>query len=113
MLHLFTIKLSSTWDHYPVCAVLQEGEEGRGYVKNKEKRGWDGSHATKMQARIEFKKKVTQAKGDARKDCLETIQKDIEDGRKRLLTPQSWNGTGTPDVCRQKVWLKKGLPREV
>ena len=84
MLHIFTIKPSSTWDHYPVCAVLQEGEEGRGYVKNKEKRGWDGSHATKMQARIELKKKVIQMKGDARKDCLETIQKNIEDGAKEI-----------------------------
>ena len=38
MSDIFTIKLSSTWDHYPVCAVLQEGEEGeegRGYVKKR------------------------------------------------------------------------------
>ena len=82
VLHIFTIKLSSTWDHYPVCAVLQEGEAGRGYEK-KGRRGWEGSHATKMQARIEIKK-VIQPKGDARKDCLETIQKDIEDGAKEF-----------------------------
>ena len=33
VLHFFTIKPSNTWDHYPACAVLQEGEEGRGYVR--------------------------------------------------------------------------------
>ena len=41
VLHVFTIKLSSAWDHCPVCAVLQEGEEGRGYVK-KERMAWVG-----------------------------------------------------------------------
>ena len=41
VLHIFTIKPSNTWDHYPVCAVLQEGEEGRGYVK-KERKAWVG-----------------------------------------------------------------------
>ena len=53
-------------------------------VQKRKDVGRDGSHATKMQARIEFKKKVIQPKGDARKDCLETIQKDIEDGAKEI-----------------------------
>ena len=32
------VKLSSTWDHCPVYAVTQEGEEGRGFAKGR-KRG--------------------------------------------------------------------------
>ena len=61
-----------------------------------------------MQERIEFKKKVIQLKGDARKDCLETMQKDIEDGRKILLTPQSWKGTGRKGLSREVWGLMKG-----
>ena len=74
VLHLFTIKLSSTWDHFPVYVVILKGEERRCYVKKR--KGVGGMAATRRRCKQEWdsKRKVIQSKGDARK---------VEEGRRK------------------------------
>ena len=55
-----------------------------------------------MQARIELKKKVIQPKGDARKDCMETIQKDLEDGAKEIAQTTKLERYRGPKTCADK-----------
>ena len=71
-----------------------------------------------MQARIELKKKVIQMKGDARKDCLETIQKNIEDGAKEIAhtTKLEWyrdaRRVPTKIVAQERAATRSSRPVE-
>ena len=56
-------KLCSTWDHYPVHAVVEEGEGGRGNVKKKKARKSMDGVARDDEAATEYKRKVLQTQG--------------------------------------------------
>ena len=100
VLHVFTIKLSSTWDHFPVYAVILKGEEGRCYVK-KEK-AWVKWQPRDGGARIVCKKKVVYPEEGIGKYCLETIQKKTEHAAKEIAH--------TTKLERDR---ERGLSREV
>ena len=71
-----------------------------------------------MRARIELEKKVIQPKGDARKDCLETIQKDLEDGAKEIAhtTKLEWyrdaRRAPTKIVAQERAATRSSRPVE-
>ena len=82
-------------------AVILKGEEGRCHVE-KEEKAWVGWQPRDEGARIVCKKKVVCPKEGFRKDCLETIQKNIEDAAKQIAH--------TTKLERDR---EKGLSREV
>ena len=70
------VKLCSTWDHYPVYAMIQE-DDGQGEFIQQKKEGWTGWRPYDEKARIIFQKKAVMDQ----KGCVQN--EDFGDDSKR------------------------------
>ena len=94
------VKLSSAWDHFPVYAVVQGREKGRGCVKSKK-----GGRVT-MENKWNSRRTCWQPKEETLEICLEKSQKDIDDAAKGIAQNTNFGKRQGSQLCSDKSCSK-------
>ena len=77
-------KVCSTWDHYPVCAIIHKQEEDGWSTVKKRRREWTGWRPQDDEQEEKFKQIVLQRGDEETLECLVTIYENIESAAKEI-----------------------------